>query len=185
MAFGGAALLLAGCASDRAAETTTAPDPPASAASGGSSSTAGTTGGPVTPHGFERVAARVTAPDGEVCDLCVWLADTRASRAQGLMEVTDLGDAAAMAFVYPSPTTSAFWMKNTPLPLSIAFFDAGGTYLDAFDMDPCTTPTCPSYPTPTGFTVAVEVPRGGLTELLIGPGSTLELTELACPDRAR
>lgn len=134
----------------------------------------------VTPQGFERVQARVTAADGEVCELCVWLADQPELRRRGLMEVTDLGEAAAMAFVYPRPTTTRFWMRDTPLPLSIAFFDGGGALLDSFDMDPCTTSTCPHYQTPAQFTVAVEVPQGGLDEFLMVPGSTLELLDLAC-----
>ena len=36
----------------------------------------------VTPQGFERVQARVTAADGEVCELCVWLADQTELRDQ-------------------------------------------------------------------------------------------------------
>jgi hypothetical protein len=134
----------------------------------------------LTPAGFERVQARVTAADGEVCELCVWLADEPELRRRGLMEVTDLGDGAAMAFVYPRPTTTTFWMRNTPLPLSIAFFDADGAFLDSFDMDPCATSTCPHYRTPAQFTVAVEVPQGGLDEFLMKPGSTIELLDVAC-----
>ena len=56
-------------------------------------------------------------------------------------------------------------MKNTVMPLSIAFFDQGGTYLDAFDMAPCTADPCPVYPTPANFVNAIEVPQGMLDEL--------------------
>ncbi|HWL43056.1 MAG TPA: DUF192 domain-containing protein [Ilumatobacter sp.] len=153
------------------------------AACAGSASPATTTGTPSTatsPQGFERVAARVTAADGEVCELCVWLADTPDLRSRGLMEVTSMGPAEAMAFVYPGPTTSSFWMKHTVLALSIAFFDADGVFLDSFDMEPCTTPTCPSYPTATGFTVAVEVPQSTLPDFLLVEGSTLHLLDLPC-----
>jgi uncharacterized membrane protein (UPF0127 family) len=166
---------LAACdqqAADGAGATTGVPpaaaDPPPSTVAG------------VTPEGFERVRARVTAADGEVCDLCVWLADEPQQRRRGLMNVTDLGDAEAMAFVYPRPTTTSFWMRATPLPLSIAFFDADGMFLDSFDMDPCTTPVCPHHPTPRQFTVAVEVPRGGLDAFLMTPDSSLELLDVAC-----
>jgi uncharacterized membrane protein (UPF0127 family) len=138
------------------------------------------TSSPVAPEGFELVQARVTAADGEVCELCVWLADQPELRRRGLMGVTDLGDGAAMAFVYPRPTTTSFWMRDTLLPLSIAFFDADGSFLDSFDMTPCTTRTCPNYPTPPQFTVALEVPQGRLGELLVEAGSTLELLDLAC-----
>ncbi len=134
----------------------------------------------IAPEGFDLVAARVTAADGTVCELCVWLAESSQQRSQGLMYVTDLGDADAMAFRYPAPHTGAFWMKNTVLPLSIAFFDADGGYLDAFDMPPCTADPCPTYPTAPDFVVALELPHGQLTEFKIAPGSALDVTDLPC-----
>ena len=136
---------------------------------------------PVTPSGYELVAATVTAADGEVCDVCLWLADTADTRRQGLMGVTDLGDGDGMAFVYPAPHTGTFWMKNTLLPLSIAFFDDQGTFLDAFDMEPCTADPCPVYPTAADFSIAIETTQGDFGELGVGPGSRLELTDLSCP----
>jgi uncharacterized membrane protein (UPF0127 family) len=136
----------------------------------------------VVPEGFELVQATVTEPDGTVCELCVWVADTPEQRARGLMFVTDLGPADAMAFVYPGPHSGSFWMKDTLLPLSIAFFDADGRYVDSFDMEPCTADPCPQYTTPDGFLVAVEVEQGSLTDVGMVPGSVLALSDLACPD---
>jgi uncharacterized membrane protein (UPF0127 family) len=144
------------------------------------SSPAATTQPSITPDGFERVAATVTKADGETCDLCLWLAETSEQRTQGLMYVTDLGQADGMVFVYPSPRTGTFWMKNTVLPLSIAYFDAEGTYLDAYDMSPCLTASCPRYRTAPDFLVAVETIQGGLDALGIGEGSRLELLGLPC-----
>lgn len=134
----------------------------------------------VTPEGYERVQATVTAADGTACDLCLWLAESADQRSQGLMFVTDLGPADGMAFVYPAPHSGNFWMKNTLLPLSIAFFDPAGAYLAAFDMEPCTAEPCDLYPTPADFLVAIETRQGDLSELGIGPGSILELTDLPC-----
>ncbi|HSJ91285.1 MAG TPA: DUF192 domain-containing protein [Ilumatobacter sp.] len=134
----------------------------------------------VTPEGFERVRATVTEPDGTVCELCLWLADTGDRRRRGLMSVTGLGDADGMAFVYPTLHSGNFWMKNTLLPLSIAFFGIGGTYLDAFDMDPCTEDPCGLYRTPDDFLIAIETTQGDLADLGIGPGSVLDLTEISC-----
>ena len=134
----------------------------------------------VQPEGFERVAARVTEPDGSVCEICVWLAETADQRRRGLMSVTGLGPANAMAFVYPEPHTGTFWMKNTLLPLSIAFYAPTGAFLDSFDMEPCVADPCPTYPTADQFLVAVEVPQGGLDALGMVAGSTLELLDLPC-----
>ena len=132
------------------------------------------------PDGFATIAATATGADGTVCELCLWLADDDASRGRGLMHVTDLGGKQGMAFVYPAPHTGSFYMLNTVLPLSIAFFGADGSFLGAFDMEPCTTDPCPTYPTPADFTVAVEVPRGQLDELALGAGSRLVLGERGC-----
>ena len=138
----------------------------------------------VTPEGFELVGATVTEPDGTVCELCLWLADDADRRSRGLMSVTELGDADGMAFVYPTLHTGHFWMKNTLLPLSIAFFGGEGAYLDAFDMDPCTEDPCPLYPTPVDFLVAIETIQGGLADLGIGAGSVLAMTGQPCADPA-
>ena len=134
----------------------------------------------VVPEGFGTIAARVSASDGEVCELCLWLADDPGTRARGLMQVTDLGGLDGMAFRYDSPHTTSFTMRNTVMPLSIAFFGAGGGHLAAFDMQPCVGEPCPSYPTPADFVVAVEVPAGGLPELAIAAGSTMELLAEGC-----
>ncbi len=148
------------------------------------SDVATTTGDPardaVAPVGFDLVTARVTEPDGTVCDVCLWLASTAEQRNRGLMGVTDLGPAAGMAFRYPAPRSTWFWMKDTLLALSIAFYGPDGAFMDSFDMEPCVTTDCTRYPTPTGFLIAVETHRGELDELGMLAGSTLELLDLPC-----
>ena len=140
----------------------------------------------VRPEGFERVSATITAADGTVCEVCLWLAETGDQRSRGLMGVTDVGTsdgtAEGMAFVYPRPHTGTFWMKNTLLPLSIAFFAESGEYLSSFDMEPCTAEPCPTYPTAPDFTVAIEVPQGDLPSLAIAEGSILDLSDLPCTE---
>ena len=91
----------------------------------------------MTPEGFEAVAGEITAADGEVCAVCLWAAATPEQRGRGLMAVTDMGGADGMVFLFGEPTTSAFWMRDTPMPLSIAFFDAAGAFVSAADMAPC------------------------------------------------
>lgn len=158
--------------------------PGSSTASTGPGPTTGSSGSSVAPgvrpEGFETTLARVTTSDGSVCEFCVWLADTAPQRSLGLMFVTDLGAAEAMAFRYPEPHTGTFWMKNTVLPLSIAFFAPDGGFLSSFDMAPCESDPCPNYRTPADFSIAVEVPRGGLADLGLAAGSTLELLDLPC-----
>jgi uncharacterized membrane protein (UPF0127 family) len=136
---------------------------------------------PVLPVGFDLVAARITESDGTVCDLCLWLADSAEQRNRGLMGVTDLGPTDGMAFRYPAPYSTRFWMKDTVLPLSIAFYGPDGAFMDSFDMDPCVTADCTRYPTPTRFLIAVETHQGGLPGIGMLPGSTLRLLDESCP----
>lgn len=135
---------------------------------------------PVVPEGFEQRAATATKHDGTVCDLCLWVAANGDQRQLGLMYVTDLGGPDGMVFRYDSPTTGAFWMKNTVMPLSIAFYDRSGAFLDAFDMVPCTADPCATYQTPPDFVDAIEVPQGMLDRLGLVPGSVLAISDLPC-----
>jgi uncharacterized membrane protein (UPF0127 family) len=127
---------------------------------------------------FDQVVVRVLDADGVERELCLWVADSDVERARGLMQVTDLEGADGMVFVYDRPTNSAFWMKDTLLPLSIAYFDVDGMYVGAQDMQPCAPGTdCRVYPPPGEFVLAVEVPQGGLADLSLVAGSSIELGE--------
>ena len=121
-----------------------------------------------------ETAVSVTDRAGKVVGCCVLTAVTVAQRERGLMQVTGFGGYSGMLFVWPSDTDGGFWMRNTPTPLSIAWFGADGGFVSSADMAPCAdVESCPSY-NPTGsYRFALEVPRGDLAELGIGPGSTL------------
>ena len=66
------------------------------------------------------------------------LAHTESSRRQGLMHRERLAPDGGMIFIYPVPEVTAMWMKNTRIPLSVAFIDAGGRILNIEDMEPFT-----------------------------------------------
>jgi uncharacterized membrane protein (UPF0127 family) len=132
----------------------------------------------VQPEGFDLAPAEITLRNGDLCEVCLWTAKTALQRQRGLMDVTDLGVADGMAFVYDDPTNGQFWMRDTPMPLSIAFFAAGGRFVSAADMEPCLTgppDDCARYSATGPYVTAIEVPQGGLGDLGIGPGSRLEL----------
>lgn len=138
------------------------------------------TEGVAQPEGFTTVRARITEPDGEVCEVCLWLADDAAERGRGLMGVTDLGDAVGMAFRFDEPTSGSFYMFRTPSPLSIAWFSPDGSYVGSADMDPCLdTPAgeCPLYSPGAAYDLAIEVFEGGLEPLGLIDGSRVELIE--------
>lgn len=109
-------------------------------------------------------------------DLSVEVASTPEQRARGLMQRTELAAGRGMLFVFPSRTNGGFWMKNTLVPLSIAYID-GDRVVSVAEMTPCppATELCPTYPAAGPYTAAVEAPAGFFPAHRVGPGATVEL----------
>jgi len=139
-------------------------------------------GGAATPQGFRAVVVHVRRADGRTVSYCMWLATTEPEREQGLMSVTSLGGADGMVFRFGGDQSSRFWMKDTVLPLSIAFFDQAGRFVSATDMDPCPpgTASCPTYGADGAYADALEVGQGRLSPLGIGAGSSFVVTDETC-----
>ncbi|MBU1865372.1 MAG: DUF192 domain-containing protein, partial [Actinobacteria bacterium] len=93
------------------------------------------TTGPAAPDPLDGFARLEVGVGGEVWRVAV--ADTPALRSRGLMGVTDLGSVRGMLFLWPNDTAGGFWMKDTLIPLDIAFFDAAGVLVDLVSMTPC------------------------------------------------
>lgn len=75
------------------------------------------------------------------------VAATEASLSLGLMYRKSLAPDHGMLFVFEQPGPFCFWMKNTLVPLSIAFIASNGTIVNIADMQPRTeTPHCPARP---------------------------------------
>jgi uncharacterized membrane protein (UPF0127 family) len=124
----------------------------------------------------EQVEATVERAAGERRALCVMVADTDQERERGLMGVTDLAGYDGMVFVWTEDSTSSFYMRNTPTPLSIGWFDAEGAFVSDADMDPCgDVEGCTLYSATGPYRFAVEVPQGELDRLGVGEGSRLAL----------
>lgn len=105
---------------------------------------------------------------------CVLVADTPGERARGLMERTDLGRHHGMAFVFDDDTDSGFHMRNTPMPLTVAWFEADGDFVSATDMTPCgDRPDCPVHRPAGKYRLAVEVPQG---KVAFAPGAKASLS---------
>jgi uncharacterized membrane protein (UPF0127 family) len=154
---------------------------PATTAAGVGATIAASVADGVLPTGFETVSVTVVGPDGTERGLCLYLADQPELRARGLMGVTDLGGRDGMLFRYDAPHDGRFWMKDTVLPLSIAFYVEDGGFVSATDMDPCPSGTeCPRYAAAGPFTAAVEVPQGDLPDLGLVEGSTLAIGAAPC-----
>jgi uncharacterized protein len=66
------------------------------------------------------------------------VADDFASRARGLMYRKQMPSNAGMLFLFEEPGAQCMWMKNTLIPLSVAFLDERGTIINIEDMAPQT-----------------------------------------------
>ena len=70
--------------------------------------------------------------------LRVEVADTPAARSTGLMNRMSMPKNDGMLFIFDEPGYHSMWMKNTLIPLSVAFIDREGTILNILDMEPHT-----------------------------------------------
>jgi uncharacterized membrane protein (UPF0127 family) len=128
------------------------------------------------PHGTFGHGALVIRTNNGFARLSVRIAATAASRAQGLMGQQRLAEEAGMAFTYDEPTVAVFWMKDTTIPLSVAFWSRSGRIVDMLDMDPCTMDACPLYRAKAPFVGAVEVNQGFFARHEVVVGDTVKLS---------
>jgi len=79
------------------------------------------------------------------------------SRARGLMFRERLGPNEGMLFVFEQPSTQCFWMRNTLVPLTIAFLADDGRIVNTADMEPKSEA---SHCSAEGVRFALEMERG-------------------------
>jgi uncharacterized membrane protein (UPF0127 family) len=103
------------------------------------------------------------------------IARSDAQRSRGLMYRTELSDGEGMLFVFPRDEMLSFWMKNTLVPLSIAYISSEGRILEIHDMEPRS-----EFPVKSGRSCryALEVPRGWFSRAGFGVGDRLKTGEL-------
>jgi uncharacterized membrane protein (UPF0127 family) len=100
------------------------------------------------------------------------VAATDAQRQQGLMFREKMAGNAGMVFVFDAPATQCMWMKNTLLPLSVAFIDAEGKIVNIEDMQARTLDShCSTKAVPVRY--ALEMNLGWFKQKNIKPGSVI------------
>jgi hypothetical protein len=93
-------------------------------------------------------------------------------RQQGLMFREKMASNAGMVFVFDAPATQCMWMKNTFLPLSVAFIDAEGRIVNIEDMQARTLDShCSTKAVPVRY--ALEMNLGWFKQKNIKPGSMI------------
>lgn len=96
------------------------------------------------------------------------VAQTPDQRALGLMYRFSLPADHGMLFVFPEPQPLGFWMRNTYIPLSIAFIDADGRILNVEDMAPRDES---SHPSRGAALYALEMRKGWFADKGVGAGT--------------
>ena len=125
-----------------------------------------------TPGAEARtVAYRLEPANGPTVTVRLELAADPAARARGLMGRRQVPEGTGMVFLYPTDVAEAYWMKDTLVPLSIAFVAADGRVVSVAEMTPCTADPCPSSRPAGPYRYAVELTAGAFAAAGIGPGA--------------
>ena len=99
------------------------------------------------------------------------LANTYDTRSRGLMFRESLGPNQGMLFVFEVPGRHCMWMRNTLIPLSVAFVDSDGTIANIADMQPKTEQShCAAREVP----YALEMEKGWFSARGIRAGTKIE-----------
>lgn len=106
-------------------------------------------------------------------EIWVEIAQDDATRTRGLMFRNEMPDDQGMLFIFPMPQPLSFWMKNTYLPLDIAFITPLGIISDIHQMAPLDT--VPRYSSSVPAQFALEVNQGFFARHGIAVGDTVQL----------
>ncbi len=158
-------VMLAGCSREQQA--------PQAAASPPASPSAQAVPGP-TPS-FAPARVLIDTEEGSVI-IDAEKAETPEQRSVGLMHRTSLDDDAGMIFLFFEETTGGFYMKNTLIPLSIAFIDGRGSIVKILDMEPCEADPCEIYEPGVPYEAALEVNQGAFDEWGVQEGDRVTVT---------
>jgi len=106
------------------------------------------------------------------------IADSMGTRMEGLMYRKSMPQGSGMVFVFDEAATHCMWMKNTLIPLSVAFIDGSGAVINIADMQPHSEQShCAARPA----RFALEMNKGWFAERGIKPGARLRGLEKLTP----
>lgn len=109
-------------------------------------------------------------------NLFVEIASTNETRAKGLMNRDRLNDNSGMIFVFDKENSVSFWMKNTSIPLSLAYINKKGVIMEIYLMTPFSLEPISSRRSSVKY--ALEVNAGYFKNNGIKVGDILELEAL-------
>jgi uncharacterized membrane protein (UPF0127 family) len=137
----------------------------------------GCAAGDERPQGrLETAELALPRKDGTGATVLAEIARTEEQRRRGLMGRKSLADGEGMFFVFETDRILSFWMKDTLIPLSIAFIAWDGRILEIRDMEARSLQTVRSA---RSARYALEVPQGWFARMGIGAGDAIRV-----PDRS-
>jgi uncharacterized membrane protein (UPF0127 family) len=104
--------------------------------------------------------------------ITVEIADTPQASENGLMFRDSLPEDHGMLFIFDQPKKASFWMKNTKIPLSIAYADSNGKILEIKSMNPLDETVVPSRSDEVNY--ALEVNQGWFARHGITAGAKID-----------
>jgi uncharacterized membrane protein (UPF0127 family) len=132
---------------------------------------AGVTAG-CASHKLKTTVLSIMRTNSEPVEITVEIAVTEAERAKGLMNRKKLPDGEGMMFVFERDQQLSFWMKNTVIPLSIAFIASDGRIVEIRDMQPLDLNSVKSS---RSVRYALETPQGWFNRTGIKPGDVVKI----------
>ena len=124
--------------------------------------------------GLEKFEKRTLALEGKNGNVIITaeIASTKEQREQGLMFRKTLKDGEGMLFIFERDEVLSFWMKNTFIPLSIAYISSDFRILEIYDMEPESLAPVSSS---RSVRYALEVPQGWFGRVGLGPGDMVDI----------
>ena len=106
------------------------------------------------------------------------VADSMVTRMEGLMHRKSMPQGSGMVFVFEETAAHCMWMKNTLIPLSVAFIDAAGAIINIADMQPHSEQShCATRPA----RYALEMNKGWFAQRGVKSGTKLRGLERLAP----
>ncbi len=134
---------------------------------------------PTEPNELDKLGTVSMSISDQAFEL--WVANDSEERARGLMFITTEqmaplsdGTERGMIFVFDHSVRGSFWMKNTIIPLDIAYVDSEGIVVSMYTMVPLDDRTH-QYPPDAPYRYAIEFNGGRLTALDVRKGTKLKL----------
>jgi len=129
-----------------------------------------------SPQKLKTTVLTIQRENAQKVEITVELARTDEERATGLMFRKNLPDGQGMLFVFDRDQQMSFWMKNTLIPLSIAYISSDGFIIEIKDMQPNDLTSVKSS---RSVRYALEVPQGWFDRASVKQGDRIILPQFS------